>query len=226
MAPKTRGSRRTVPLTPATTALLRDYLAMHPRRDEPTAPLFPNVHLRPVRPAGLADPLTINQALPGVESGIRAKARRQANALADLSTAEAGERLVLDWAAPNRHATFYKAVFRPAVMRANRLARRATATWPPLPAQLKFHALRHTYAAPLHRGGTATAGGRAVYGPREGHDDDGRLRAPVRRRLSGAMAALGAMEAEPNYGPNVVPLWARGCMRRFFSTRFWPLLVM
>ncbi len=31
--PKTRGSRRTVPLTPETAQVLREYLACHPRRD-------------------------------------------------------------------------------------------------------------------------------------------------------------------------------------------------
>ena len=41
LPPKTKGSRRRVPLTAATTALLRDYLADHPRGGEPTAPLFP-----------------------------------------------------------------------------------------------------------------------------------------------------------------------------------------
>ena len=56
--------------------------------------------------------------------------------------ADAGERLALDWKGPNRHATFYKAVFRPAVLRANRLSPAAS-----IPPQLKFHALRHTYAS-------------------------------------------------------------------------------
>jgi integrase len=51
--PKTKGSRRTVPRTTATTATLRDYLAVHPRRDDPTAPLFPGVRLRPPRPIGV-----------------------------------------------------------------------------------------------------------------------------------------------------------------------------
>jgi integrase len=41
--PKTLGSRRRVPLPPATTALLAEYLADHPRRDDPTAPLFPGM---------------------------------------------------------------------------------------------------------------------------------------------------------------------------------------
>ena len=109
--PKTKGSRRAVPLTAATTAMLRDYLAAHPRKAEPTAPLFPSVRLMPPRPTGVAaEPA---EAAP-----------RQATALADLTVAEAEERLVQDWSAPNRHATFYKAVFRPAVLRAKGLPRR------------------------------------------------------------------------------------------------------
>jgi integrase len=201
--PKTKGSRRTVPLIPATTALLRDYLAVHPRREEPTAPLFPNVRLRSPRPIGV-EPLTLNQGLqdPGIEPGSRETAQRQAIALADLTVAEAGERLMLDWTAPNRHATFYKAVFRPAMLRASRLT--PTAAPPP---QLKFHALRHTYASlciaagrpPLevarfmgHAKVTTTLG---VYAHLYADDH------------SDAMAALGAMEAAPSYGPNVVPLW-------------------
>jgi hypothetical protein len=46
---------------------------------------------------------------------------RQATALAELSVAEAEARLVLDWVEPLRHGTFYKAVFQPTVLRANRL---------------------------------------------------------------------------------------------------------
>ena len=51
------------------------------------------------------------------------RARRQADALAELAVEDAEKRLVLDWTQPLRHATFYKAVYRPAVLRANRLAR-------------------------------------------------------------------------------------------------------
>jgi hypothetical protein len=74
--------------------------------------------------------------LPDPRSGVRAKvaqgrnrnsvARRQADALAELTIAEATSRLVLDWAEPLRHPTLYKAVSRPAVLRANRAA---TASW-------------------------------------------------------------------------------------------------
>jgi integrase len=56
--------------------------------------------------------------------------------------AEAEKRLMLDWTALLWHPTFYKAIFRPAVLRANRLAPAAA-----LPAELKFHSLRHTYAS-------------------------------------------------------------------------------
>jgi len=49
--PKTQGSSRKVPLTASTTALVRDYLAAHPRSDDPSAPLIPA--LRPgSTPAG------------------------------------------------------------------------------------------------------------------------------------------------------------------------------
>jgi hypothetical protein len=50
------------------------------------------------------------------------RADRQAHALAALSVTDAEDRLVLDWATVLRHNTFYKAVFRPAVLRANRTA--------------------------------------------------------------------------------------------------------
>ncbi|BBY15097.1 hypothetical protein MLIT_06890 [Mycolicibacterium litorale] len=103
LPPKTKGSRRRVPLTATTTALLRDYVAAHPRADEPTAPLFPSVSLKAQRPTGVKNP-------------VGASAANQAAALAELTTAEAGERLVVDWSQPVRHATFYKAVFRPAVV--------------------------------------------------------------------------------------------------------------
>ncbi|WP_231386922.1 tyrosine-type recombinase/integrase [Gordonia polyisoprenivorans] len=55
---------------------------------------------------------------------------------------EAEARLELDWTSPVRHENFYKAVFLPAILRANRdTGSRA------LPPALKFHALRHTYAS-------------------------------------------------------------------------------
>ncbi|MCX2756600.1 tyrosine-type recombinase/integrase [Gordonia sp. 4N] len=126
--PKTRGSRRRVPLTPATVEVLRDYLALHPRADEPTAPLFPAFRLTPPKQTGV-------RAADEPETA-QAKAARQADALAALTVEDAEQRLDLDWSNPVRHQNFYKAVFRPAVLRVGTV-----------PIGLKFHALRHTYAS-------------------------------------------------------------------------------
>jgi len=56
--PKTKGSRRRVPLTPATVAVMRDYLAEHPHGPknadpDPTAPLFPSMRLIAEKPTGV-----------------------------------------------------------------------------------------------------------------------------------------------------------------------------
>lgn len=114
LAPKSMGSRRKVPLTAATTELLRDYLAEHPRGDEPTAPLFPAMTLTVPKPTGVRalDP----DGKPASQDR-RAVKQRQTNALAELSVAEAEKRLVLDWLEPLRHGACYKAVYRPAVLR-------------------------------------------------------------------------------------------------------------
>ncbi|WP_245810895.1 hypothetical protein [Rhodococcoides corynebacterioides] len=109
--PKTRGSRRRVPLTPATVALLRDYLALHPRGHDPTAPLFPGMTLVAARPAGLS---------AVGEDGQRTRLTAAA-ALAALTVGEAELRLTLGWGQPLRHRTFYKAVCRPAVLQTIRL---------------------------------------------------------------------------------------------------------
>lgn len=50
---KTDGSMRTVPVPGPTASLLRDYLAGHPRADEPTAPLWPGMSLTRPRPTGV-----------------------------------------------------------------------------------------------------------------------------------------------------------------------------
>lgn len=131
--PKTKGSRRRVPLMAATTELLRDYIAGHPRRQNPSAPLFCEVTLRPAKPTGKRATNTDGKRI--VPTAL--------DALAALSVDEAAERLVLEWTALLRHQTFYKAVFRPAVTRTNRLGGEE----PVLPPALKFHALRHTYAS-------------------------------------------------------------------------------
>ena len=152
--------------------------------------MFPSVSLVPARPTGVKNPEGVS-------------ATKQATALASLTVAEAGERLVLDWSQPYRHATFYKAVFRPAVVRANRAAP-ATAA---LPGGVVFHSLRHTYASLCvaagldymavcrfmgHSKPTTTL---AIYTHLFDTDDH-----------ADAMAALGAMATTPSYGTNVVPL--------------------
>lgn len=193
--PKTKGSRRRVPLTPETVAVLRDYLAAHPRGDEMGAPLFPSSVLVAAKPTG-------KKATD--ENGKRIVPKAE-DALAALSVGEAEARLTLDWSTPLRHPSFYKSVYRPAVLRANRLDADAG-----LPPGLKFHALRHTYASlcvaadipPLaiarfmgHSKVTTTL---TVYAHlfEDDHTD--------------AMAALGAMGAFPERSDNVVPIRGRG----------------
>ena len=139
LTPKTKGSRRKVPLTAATTELLRDYLAEHARADEPTAPLFPGMRLVTPRPTGVR---AVDADGKPASQDRRVVVQRQASALAEFSVSEAEKRLVLDWAEPLRHGGWYKAVFRPAVLRANRLTPTAA-----LSSGLKFHSLRHTYAS-------------------------------------------------------------------------------
>ena len=137
-SPKTKGSRRKVPLTQATTALLTEYLSQHPRRDVDVAPLFPNVRTnvseanaspspkgtpadqpQPVKPEANASPVPNGTA-----------AHRQAVSL------------VLDWSEPLRHSNFYRLVFKPAIAQTNE-----NAESPIIPTDLTFHALRHTYAS-------------------------------------------------------------------------------
>lgn len=145
VAPKTKGSRRDVPQTAETTAMLRDYLKVHPSRDEPTTPLFLGLALAKPQPTGIP----VSGIHREVDNGDqrRSAALRQATALADLTVQEAGEQIVLDWTQPYRHATFYKATYRPAVIRANRVAAAVKDETAKLTPQLKFHALRQTYAS-------------------------------------------------------------------------------
>jgi integrase len=187
ITPKTKGSRRRVPLTRQTTELLREFVHQH-QRDDPSARLFPAVQLFGRKPTGARTP-------DGVS------AHQQASALADLSVAEAEARLVLDWSRPLRHMTFYKAVYRPALLRANRVHPDAK-----IDRGLRFHSLRHTYASlcvaagipPLeiarfmgHAKVTTTLG---VYAHL--FEDD----------HANAMAALGAMASARADGENVIPL--------------------
>ncbi|MFC9790864.1 tyrosine-type recombinase/integrase [Rhodococcus sp. NPDC127528] len=131
--PKTKGSRRKVPLTPATVAVLRDYLAVHPRTDELGAPLFPACSLKPQKPTGKRAPIHEH----GPRTGERMTPAEQS---ARVSVEEAEARLLLDWVTPVVHRNFYGAVYRPAVHRAS-LARAG------LPDDFRFHSLRHTYAS-------------------------------------------------------------------------------
>jgi integrase len=100
------------------------------------------------RPTGArVTPAAPGAATTGVEDAppritAKARARRQADALSELLVEDAEKRLVLDWTSPLRHATFYKAVHRPAVLRTNRLTPGANLA----PGQ-SFHSLRHSYAS-------------------------------------------------------------------------------
>jgi integrase len=207
---KTKQSYRRVPLTAETTELLRDYLAEHPRADQSAAPLFPGTTLTRPRPTGVpATPGASGATNKGVKkaspkAAAKARARRQADALADLTVRDAEKRLVLDWTTPLRHATFYKAVYRPAVLRANRLTPTAKLD----PAQ-SFHSLRHSYASLCLAAGIRPIDIAELMGHR-----DVKTTLTVYAHLintddhSGNMAALGALSApvqSPSYG-NVIPL--------------------
>lgn len=139
LAPKTKGSRRRVPLTVETTEFLREYLAAHPRADDPEAPLFPGMMLGPWRSTGLR--AVSADGRPDTRDRKHA-AWGQASALAENSVADAEARLRLNWEEPLRHMTFYKSVYRPGVLQANVLTPTVK-----LSPELKFHSLRHTYAS-------------------------------------------------------------------------------
>ncbi|MGV0580309.1 tyrosine-type recombinase/integrase [Mycolicibacterium elephantis] len=91
--------------------------------------------LVPQKPTGVKNPAGVSLA-------------QQAAALAGLSVEAAEARLDIDWSKPLRHSTFYKAVYRPAILRANRLYPSAA-----ISPELKFHSLRHTYASLCVAGG-------------------------------------------------------------------------
>ncbi len=169
--PKTRGSRRRVLLPPAAVAVLRDYLARHPHgpaspRYDPVAPLFPGFRLAADKPTGRA----------GTTAGAPAAARATAQAarLAELDTTEAAARLDLDWGVPVRHQNFYKAVYRPAVLRASLAASELGAT-----AQAEVSRPTPHLRLAVRGGGDPTPRDRPVHGPRQGHYDPLRLRPPV-----------------------------------------------
>ena len=89
---KTDGSMRTVPVPGPTASLIRDYLAEHPRADEPTAPLWPGVSRTRPRATGVratpAAPGAANTDVEGAQPSATAKdrARRGAHKRASCST--------------------------------------------------------------------------------------------------------------------------------------------
>ncbi len=194
--PKTKGSRRRVPLTPATVAVMRDYLAEHPHGPtsadpDPTAPLFPSMRLIAEKPTGVK----------ATDADGRRIVARAEHVLAGLSVADAEARLRLDWTASLRHGTFYKAVYRPAVLSANRLTPSGG-----LPPELRFHALRHTYVS------LCVAAGIPVLAiARYAGHSKATTTMTVYAHLfeddhSDAMAALGAMATPRQTAENVVPI--------------------
>ncbi|GAA1696829.1 hypothetical protein MMUR_23790 [Mycolicibacterium murale] len=193
LTPKTRGSRRTVPLTPQTTTLLREYLSQHPRRDEPTAPLFPAVQLTKQKPTGVRAEVPAKSA--------KERAERQLSALAALSVDDAEARLVLDWTQPLRHSTFSKAVFSPSVRRANRLYPAVS-----LPTTTHPHTLRHTYASLCVAAGLPMFEISRFMGHAKPSTTETVYAHLLRDDHSSAMAALGSMEAAPAQAANVIPL--------------------
>ncbi|WP_099039715.1 tyrosine-type recombinase/integrase [Mycobacterium neglectum] len=141
---KTATSERQVPLTEPATDRLREYLKKHPRRLEPDAPLFPafTVKSPPTQPTGPKGARKAETTPEARKAANRARTARHAEARAALSVAEAEAQLKPDWAKPLRHQSFYKTVYRPAVLRANRLAGGSM-----LPPGFRFHSLRHSYAS-------------------------------------------------------------------------------
>ncbi|ADG78051.1 Integrase family protein OS=Tsukamurella paurometabola (strain ATCC 8368 / DSM / CCUG 35730/ CIP 100753 / JCM 10117 / KCTC 9821 / NBRC 16120 / NCIMB 702349/ NCTC 13040) OX=521096 GN=Tpau_1423 PE=4 SV=1 [Tsukamurella paurometabola] len=171
--PKTRRSRRRVPLTAATVAVLRDYLAPAPRLDggdrrfnAAATPLAPRidapssatgaptyVHPRAGDPTAPLFPKMrlvagrpTGKRAPRHETGPRAgQPMTPEEQAARRTVAEAQARLELDWNAVLLHKTYYKAVFQPALLRAS-LALVADGLRP-IPEHATAHSLRHTYAS-------------------------------------------------------------------------------
>lgn len=171
--PKTRRSRRRVPLTAATVAILRDYLTPGNRLDGGDRRFNAAATRLPARidALGTADgapsyvhpragdpnaPLFPNMRLlagrptgkraPRHETGPRTGQPMTPEEQAARRTAsEAEARLELDWNAVLLHKTYYKAVFQPALLRAT-LALVADGLRP-IPDHATAHSLRHTYAS-------------------------------------------------------------------------------
>jgi integrase len=181
--------------------LLHDYLGEHPRADEPTAPLFPAMTLTVSKPTGVC---ALDRDGKPASRDRRAVVVRQATALAELSVAEAEDRLVHDWGEPLRHGGWYKAVYRPAVLRANRLNPTAK-----LSPRLKFHSLRHTYASLCVAAGIPALDISRFMGHAKPTTTLGIYAHLFEDDHAVAMAALGAMSRSVS-GSNVVQLKRRG----------------
>nr|WP_237023303.1 tyrosine-type recombinase/integrase [Mycolicibacterium tokaiense] len=120
--PKSKRSRRSVPLPPWLAERMRTYVAgtgivpAHGRPDEPSAPLWPS------RKNG---------------GGYRAEGHRYA--------------VPLDWSQPLAMGTFYNTILKPALEAIGLPASRPAATGPrgeqiPAPCGVRLHDLRHTFA--------------------------------------------------------------------------------
>ncbi|WP_236728552.1 tyrosine-type recombinase/integrase [Mycolicibacterium obuense] len=129
------------------------------------------------------------------------KAHRQLTALAELSVDEAEARLVLDWKNPLRHGTYTKAIFRPAVMRANRLYPHAA-----ISDDFTPHGLRHTYASLCVAAGLPMFEISRFMGHAKPSTTETVYAHLLRDDHTTAMAALGAMAAPT--ASNVVALRA------------------
>ncbi len=136
-----------------------------------------------------------------VEHHSEVRARRQADAMAELTVEEAEKWLVLDWDQPLRHGAWYKAVYPPAVLRANRLTPSAK-----LSLDQAFHSPRHRYASLCLAAGIRPIDIAELMGHR-----DVKTTLTVYAHLidtdehTGNMAALGAMGSVAA-SDNVVPL--------------------
>ena len=155
----------------------------------PTAPLFPAFRL--------TTPPASTSAAPAAPAKVRAE--RQAQALAALRVTEEEERLALDWTTVLRHNVFYKAVFRPAVLRANN-------SGAGIAAGFRWHGLRHTYIS------LAIACRIPIFDVSRfaGHSKPSTTESVYAHLLtedhSEAMAALGAMAAPRRGADNVIRL--------------------
>jgi integrase len=120
---------------------------------------------------------------------------------ADGLCSEDRTRLALDWAEPLRRMTFYKAVYRRAVLRAN--PRTPTAR---LSAVLKFHSLRHTCASLCVAGGIPPLEISRFMGHNKVTTTLAVYAHPFADDHSDVMAALGAMASPKHSATNVVPM--------------------